>query len=123
MGREEYYAECIEIAANDIGLSLTAEQINYLADAVCGSIENESMAFGRDVASANYHAREKREQDEVKQRLRYEQEVPRVRCNSCSGHGFTRDGWGREFGCSDCHGKGSTALYTFQYSPPKKETA
>ena len=119
MDRDEYYSECIENAANEIGLHLTPEQILYLGEAVSGAVENESMAFGHDVASANFYAREERERDEINQRLRYEQEVPRVRCKTCSGHGFTKDGWGREFGCSDCNGKGSTALYPFKYSQAK----
>lgn len=119
MGREEYYAECISIAAEEIGLALTADQVASLADAVCGAAENESMAFGRDVASANLHASQAREQDEIKQRLRYEQDVPRVRCECCKGLGYLRDGWGREFGCNDCHGKGSTPLYPFRFEVKK----
>ena len=119
MGREDYYAECISIAADELGLSLTADQIAYLGDAVSGAAENESMAFGRDVASANLSARIDRENDETRQRLHYEQSVPRVRCECCKGRGHYFDGWGREFGCSDCNGKGSTPLYPFRYEARK----
>lgn len=46
MTREEYYEECIGIAAEDCGLVITREQTKYLADAVYGANQNERMAFG-----------------------------------------------------------------------------
>lgn len=116
MNRDEYYAECISIAADECELVITPDQIKYLADAVAGSVENESMAFGHDVATTNLRAFEDRKVSEIKQRLEYEQTVPRKRCNTCSGHGTLTDSWGREFGCSDCRGKGSTPLYPFKLS-------
>ena len=120
MKHEEYYAECVADAAGDCGLSITAEQALYIGEAILGAVENFSMAYGYDVASDNLRASNDRAADEVKQRLRYEQEVTRTRCNTCRGHGFTRDGWGRDFGCSDCNGKGSTPDWPFKYSPTAK---
>jgi hypothetical protein len=117
MTHEEYYAECISIAAEDCGLTITPEQALYLGGAVLGSVENFSMAYGYDVASSNLRASHDRAADEVKQRLHYEQTVSRTRCRTCKGHGFTRDGWGRDFGCSDCDGKGSTPDWPFKFNP------
>lgn len=113
--KEDYFAECLSIAADECGLELTPYQLQYLADAVSEGVENMSMAFGHDVASANFSAREAREKDEMAQRLRHEQECPTKRCEYCRGHGFTTDGWGRQFGCSNCGGKGQIALYQFKY--------
>lgn len=43
-----YWKECISIAADDIGLVLTDEQLDYLADSVEGGYENYGMALGHD---------------------------------------------------------------------------
>jgi hypothetical protein len=119
MKSEEYYAECVSIAADDCGAVLTKEQIDWIGGAIAGAVENFSMAFGYDVASTNLRASHDRAANEVKQRLRYEQEVHRTRCKTCQGHGFTRDGWGRDFGCGDCGGKGNTPDWPFVYEPSK----
>lgn len=114
---DEYYSECVAIAADECGASLTKEQIDYIGGSISGAVENFSMAFGYDVASSNLRASNDRAADEVKQRLHYEQTVSRKRCNTCAGHGSVRDGWGREFGCSDCNGKGNTPQWPFKYNP------
>lgn len=116
MTHEEYYAETISIAADECGLAITREQALYLGGAVLGSVENFSVSYGYDVASSNLRASNDRAEDEVKQRLHYEQTVSRTRCRTCQGHGFTRDGWGRDFGCRDCGGKGNTPDWPFKYS-------
>lgn len=41
----EYWKECISIAADECDLSLTSEQLEYLADSASGSHENYGMAF------------------------------------------------------------------------------
>ncbi len=117
MDHDEYYSECVAIAAEECGAILTKEQIDYIGGAVAGSAENFSMAFGYDVASSNLRAHHDREADKVKQMLEYEQTVHRTRCPDCKGHGFTRDGWGRDFGCRSCDGKGSTPDWKFEYKP------
>lgn len=117
MTHEEYYAECISIAADECGLIITPEQSLYLGGAVLGAVENFSMAYGYDVASRNLRAFNDRAQDEIKQRLHYEQTVHRTRCRTCQGHGSMRDGWDREFSCTDCNGKGNKPDWPFAYSP------
>lgn len=117
MNYEEYYAESVSIAADECGLEITPEQALYIGGAILGAVENFSMAYGHDVASDNLRASNDRAADEVKQRLHYEQTVSRKRCSTCAGHGFTRDGWGREFGCSDCGGKGNTPEWPFKFNP------
>ena len=113
MTHEEYYAECISIAADECGLIITTEQALYIGDAVLGSVENFSMSYGYDVASSNLRAAGERADDDIKQRLHYEQTVSRTRCRTCQGHGFTRDVWGRDSGCNDCGGKGNTPDWPF----------
>jgi len=44
-GPKEYWAECILDAATEIGLDITKEQLERLADAVDGGHENYGMAF------------------------------------------------------------------------------
>ncbi len=119
MSSDEYYSECVEIAASDCGAVLTKEQIDYIGGAVATAAENFSMAFGYDVASSNLRASHDRKADEIKQRLDYEQTVHRKRCETCQGHGFTLDGWGRDLGCSECGGKGSIPQWPFKYSGAK----
>lgn len=40
-----YWEECISIAAEECGLTLTPEQLKYLTEAVEGSHENYGLAF------------------------------------------------------------------------------
>lgn len=43
--RKDYYTECVEIAADEVGLKLTAEQAKYIGEAVEGAADNIGMAF------------------------------------------------------------------------------
>lgn len=115
----DYWKETISEAFEDAGITATDEQIDTVASWAESAHDNYSMAHGHDVASANFYAAERREKDELEQRLEYEQTVSRKRCNTCSGHGSYRDGWGREFGCTDCDGKGSTPEWPFEYRPSR----
>ena len=45
MTTNDYWKECISIAADECGATLTPEQLNYIVDAVQGSHENYGMAF------------------------------------------------------------------------------
>ena len=45
MEKIEYWKECILIAAEDCGLSMTSEQLESLAESVQGGHENYAMAF------------------------------------------------------------------------------
>lgn len=116
----DYWKEAVCAALEEAGLAASDEQIELMKDVISGAQENYGMAMGYDVASANMSASISREQDEIKQRLKYEQEVPRNRCTGCHGHGFWKDGWGRDFGCQQCSGKGNIPIYQFQYSPKGK---
>lgn len=40
-----YWQECVSIAAEECGLTLTPEQLKYLTEAVEGSHENYDLAF------------------------------------------------------------------------------
>ena len=44
----DYWEECISIAANDCGLTLTKDQLECLAGSVESGHENYGMAFGHD---------------------------------------------------------------------------
>lgn len=85
MDAREYWAECLSIAADEIGLSLTAEQINELAEAVKGGHENFNMAFGYDVATNNRYQQLEREKADAKQAA--ERERRKIHCRECNGHG------------------------------------
>ena len=110
----DYWLECVDAALDAAGVPATSEQVAAIARDVENAHDLYGEVTGLSVASANLAAQQRREESHLQQRLRYEQEVPRVRCNSCKGFGFVRDGWGRDFGCNDCDGKGSTPLYPFQ---------
>lgn len=43
--QNDYWRECISIAAEECGLTLTPEQLNYVADAVEGGHQHYGMAF------------------------------------------------------------------------------
>lgn len=45
MTSQDYWAECISDAAGEVGLEITNEQLNHLAEAVSGAHENYGMAF------------------------------------------------------------------------------
>lgn len=44
----DYWEECISIAADECGLTLTKDQLECLASYVVGGHENYGMAFGHD---------------------------------------------------------------------------
>lgn len=52
--KSDYYAECVDIAADEVGLKLTAEQAKYIGEAVEGAVENVGMAFYSPPASERY---------------------------------------------------------------------
>lgn len=47
MTNEDYWAECVSTAADEVGLVLTPEQLAHIANAVVGAHENYGMAFYR----------------------------------------------------------------------------
>lgn len=105
--QDEYWTECISIAADECGLALTKEQLECLSASVRGGHENYGMASGYDVASTNRYAAIEREQDELRRALRREQDM--VTCRDCLGTGYITT-YGGTFqstsSCSTCHGHG-----------------
>lgn len=51
----DYWKECISIAADECELTLTPEQLTYLADSVSGGHENYGMAFYSPPPSERMH--------------------------------------------------------------------
>lgn len=52
--RKDYYAECINDAADEIGLKITADQAKYIGEAVEAAADNIGMAFYSPPASDRY---------------------------------------------------------------------
>lgn len=80
MTKTDYFAECIAICAEEENISLTPEQINLLAGAVEGSVENMGQAFYVPCESPY-----KRELDDAKAALKKERE--KIDCPLCRGRG------------------------------------
>lgn len=55
MNAQEYWIECVSIAADECGASLTKEQIACIADSVQGGHENYGLAFYAPPASDRYN--------------------------------------------------------------------
>jgi hypothetical protein len=88
--REEYWAEAVGLALDDMGKwSLFApEEIKELGRALAVSADNQSIAFGWDIASGNLAAARRREEDSLRAELRRER--AKVTCRHCNGYGSTR---------------------------------
>lgn len=105
--RRKYWLECVEIALSDAGVTATQEQIEMIADAVEGGHECYGMATGDDVASANLHASNERERDQLKKSLAFERE--KHDCPTCRGSGRERYNagvWAVDTQCGKGHGEG-----------------
>lgn len=98
-GRYEYYKECIEIAASDLGLKLTTEQVEHFAGAVEGAYENEGMAFPSP----------ERPDTEADLRRQLAREQSKVVCRECDGRGRVitpGPHHSSDSQCWKCHGAG-----------------
>lgn len=84
--RDQYWDECISIAADECGLVLTKEQLDCLSGSVRGGHENYSMASGDDVASSNRYAELEREKVDLRKTLVREQAM--IACKPCAGSGW-----------------------------------
>ena len=97
--RSDYYKECLEIAANDLGIILTKEQVEHFAGAVEGAHENESMAFPSP----------DRPDTEGDLRRELAREKSKIVCEECKGKGrVTEYGPVHSYNsqCHRCHGEG-----------------
>jgi hypothetical protein len=77
-----YWKECISIAADECGLQVTKEQLEYLAEAVEGGHENYGMAHGYDAIQNPLEPENKHLRDELKA------ERNKVICKECNGRGL-----------------------------------
>lgn len=101
----EYWKECISISADEIGLVLTNEQLEWLAEGVKGGFENYNMDHGHDCI------RGESEESKELQKLKAKIEKQRIYiattqpCRHCSD-GTAQDSWGRDCTCRRCNGTG-----------------
>lgn len=104
----KYWKECISIAADECGLALTDEQLDYLAGSVEGGFENYDMAFGNDCIPNPVESRAQEELRILKREKQKQEEweYSTKPCRSCITTGTVKDGWGRDVTCPDCYGKG-----------------
>ncbi len=105
--QDEYWCECISIAADECGLVLTKEQVGCLASSARAGHENYGMASGNTVASGNRWAEIEREKDDISKKLRREQD--KITCRECKGSGSITT-YGGTFqstsSCWKCNGHG-----------------
>ena len=79
MNQLDYWKECISLAAEDCGLTMTDDQLESLADSVKGGHENYGMAF----YSPPSHERMDDIEKEWKEKLKAkDQELERYRANA-----------------------------------------
>lgn len=108
----EYWREAVMLAFEginrfDVIEGLSKEQLDEIGEALAVSSENQSMAFGWDVASANRSAELRREEDNLRSELRRER--AKVTCRECNGAGrlrYNAGPWAVDTGCMKCNGEG-----------------
>jgi hypothetical protein len=105
--QDEYWQECISIAADECGATLTKEQIDYIAGSAQSGHEHYRMASGDDVASSNWHGTQEREKTELKAKARREADAEF--CKPCQGGGRLTSyagPWRSNSPCHHCNGNG-----------------
>ena len=93
----DYWTECIETAAEECGIVLTAKQVEWLAGAAEGCHENYSLAFYTPTESPY-----KREAEDLKRKLA--EERSKITCKKCGGSG-------RDICQGPCHSSESDCFY------------
>lgn len=108
-----YWEECISIAAEECGLTLTDEQLKYLTDAVEGGHENYGMAHGYDCIPNPIESQAKSELQSLKRQMQKDDEwkASTKPCPACNTNGWVKDGWGRDTTCIECDGKGRVKIH------------
>lgn len=103
-----YWKEGIESGADDLGLKLTQQQLNYLAETIQGGFENYDTAFGYDVISVPAESQAKEELRNLKAEIkkREDWELSTEPCETCTTRGTVEDVYGRTICCDYCGGKG-----------------
>lgn len=110
MNRRDYWVEAVESSLEEAGVAATTEQIANVAGDMEISHQQEGMAFGGDVASANLQGAKERELADLRKRLRDEE--AKVTCAECRGRGHIVENFGTrsfESTCSKCRGAGRHA--------------
>jgi len=105
--RKQYWVDCVSEALDEAGVTATPGQIEQIAGVVSGGHESYGMAFGDDVATSNWHARNTREKDALKAALGREREM--MRCTTCLGSGrekYSVGPWNVNAHCPSCNGHG-----------------
>lgn len=99
----DYWRECVAIAAEECGATLTKEQIDCIAGSVQGGHENYGMAFYQPSSSDFYQPKI----DNLERELKLERS--KVNCKECGGRGriYTQGPYhGSDSQCWKCHGEG-----------------
>ena len=104
----DYWKESIQIAAEECGLLMTEEQLNYMAEAMQGSYENYGLYSGHDAIPNPTESQDKRELEGLLRSIAQKEEWINSTdpCRTCATTGTTKDGWGRPQDCPNCSGKG-----------------
>jgi hypothetical protein len=104
----DYWKECISVAANDCGLSLTEEQLECLVGAVESGHENYRMALGyNDIPNpVESRAQEELRQLKIEKQKQEEWKNSTKPCRTCVTSGCVTDIWGRDIVCPNCDGRG-----------------
>lgn len=79
--QRDYWAECVEAALADMGVPVSLDQIQYVAEAIMGAYENYGTAFGHDAIPNPLSA----ELEKTRRDLKRESEK-RI-CRECNGSG------------------------------------
>ena len=105
----EYWKESLSSAAEECGVVMTAEQLNFMAEAMQGSYEYYGLYSGQEVIPDPSESQAKRELEELKRKIQQKTEWvvnSTEPCTRCSTVGTVQDRWGRDSDCPNCNGKG-----------------
>lgn len=87
--------------------ALTSEEMTKVAKSLQMAHESYGMAFGHDVASRNFHAQARNEEEKLRKELARERN--KIVCKECGGTGrlrYTSGPWVVDTGCTKCSGDG-----------------
>lgn len=104
----EYWKESLSAAAEECGVIMTDEQLNFMAEAMKGSYECYGLYSGHEAITHRVESHVKRELEELKRKLQQKTdwENSTEPCKTCSTTGTIFAVWGRKIDCPDCNGKG-----------------
>ena len=104
----DYWKESLASAAEDCGLVMTDEQLDFMADAMKGSYECYGLYTGYDSIPCPAESRAKQELEDLKRSVaKKEAWIQSTEpCKKCTTTGTVLDRWGRKQDCPDCGGKG-----------------